>query len=114
MLCAQALKAHGAKHASNPDSRISTQIKFNLSFMVAFQVSFGLDLIWCAVPCKLYGVECIDLASLAHRFRWGYKTYEEYVDAYVATVKPDILCFDLYPQFGDGGWGVSGKQGHGN
>ena len=30
------------------------------------------------------------------------------VDAFVSTVRPDILCFDLYPSFGDCGWGVAG------
>ena len=39
---------------------------------------------------------------------WGYPTYHEYVDAYVATVRPDLLCFDQYPRFGDCGWAVPG------
>ena len=30
------------------------------------------------------------------------------VDAFVNNVHPDILCFDLYPSFGDCGWGVAG------
>eukprot|EP01043_Picozoa_sp_COSAG02_P056974 COSAG02_NODE_6842_length_3331_cov_3.012995_4_plen_213_part_00 len=30
------------------------------------------------------------------------------MDAFVSVVRPDILCFDLYPSFGDCGWGVEG------
>ena len=26
----------------------------------------------------------------------------------MATVKPDLLCFDFYPSFGDCGWAVGG------
>jgi len=31
------------------------------------------------------------------RALYGVDTYEEYVDQYLATVKPDILCYDFYP-----------------
>ena len=31
---------------------------------------------------------------------WGFPQYHEYVDAFVKAVRPDILCFDLYPSFG--------------
>ena len=37
---------------------------------------------------------------------WGVKTYKEYTDGFLGTVKPDILCFDQYPTFGDCGAGV--------
>jgi hypothetical protein len=39
---------------------------------------------------------------------WGVPSYDEYVDEYIKTVQPDILCFDLYPDFGDCGWAVRG------
>lgn len=39
---------------------------------------------------------------------WGFKTYEQYVNTYLAMVKPDLLSFDLYPSFGDCGWAVHG------
>jgi len=34
--------------------------------------------------------------------------YGASVDTFVQTVRPDILCFDLYPTFGDCSWGVRG------
>ena len=39
---------------------------------------------------------------------WGTQTYHEYVDQFVAVVQPDLLCFDIYPAFGDCGWAVPG------
>ena len=34
------------------------------------------------------------------------KTYKEYTDKFISVLKPDILCFDSYPTFGDCGAGV--------
>eukprot|EP01051_Picozoa_sp_SAG22_P011669 SAG22_NODE_1145_length_5374_cov_15.659526_2_plen_481_part_00 len=39
---------------------------------------------------------------------WGYPTYEEYVDGFIQAVEPDLISFDMYPQFGDCGWSVRG------
>ena len=39
---------------------------------------------------------------------WGYATYEEYVDGFIEAVRPDLISFDNYPQFGDCGWSVRG------
>ena len=30
---------------------------------------------------------------------YGFKTYEEYVDTFISTVKPDILSYDCYPEY---------------
>ena len=30
---------------------------------------------------------------------YGFATYEEYVDTFIATVKPDILSYDCYPEY---------------
>ena len=34
---------------------------------------------------------------------WGTRSYKDYVDGFIKTVQPDILCFDQYPTFGDCG-----------
>ena len=37
---------------------------------------------------------------------WGTRTYKDYVDGFIDTIRPDILCFDQYPTFGDCGAGT--------
>lgn len=32
----------------------------------------------------------------------GFKTYEGYIDSFMSTVKPEILCYDHYPLLADG------------
>jgi hypothetical protein len=46
----------------------------------------------------------------------GYPTHKDYLDAYVAQAKPDVLCYDYYGQMNPlgEGWDVSGDGYFGN
>ncbi len=42
------------------------------------------------------------LPNYATPEQWGTKTYEEYLDTFITTVKPDVLCYDHYALINDG------------
>jgi hypothetical protein len=39
------------------------------------------------------------LPNHATATQWGFDTYDEYVDAFIQSARPDVLCMDNYPHF---------------
>eukprot|EP01047_Picozoa_sp_COSAG01_P077451 COSAG01_NODE_13956_length_1514_cov_21.017668_1_plen_345_part_00 len=39
------------------------------------------------------------LPNVATTSQWGFETYDEYLDQFLALAKPDVLCMDNYPHF---------------
>jgi hypothetical protein len=39
-------------------------------------------------------------SNVSHAVEWGAPNYTSYVQQFVDTVRPDVLCFDHYPTFG--------------